>query len=531
MRAITYVRVSTEDQAKHGYSIEAQREACRKKAEDLGAIIVEDFGDEGVSGSILNRPGLDDALARLKETRASFFICMDPDRLARNLAHQLIITDDIEKTGAKLIFVNMDFQNTPEGRLFYAMRGAISEYEKEKIKERSRRGKIQKAKQGKLTHNPRIYGYDYDKESSTLSVNQEAARVITMMYRWMAEERISYYEVTRRLNSMGIPSPRNSVWQKATVKRILQNPAYTGTIYFNRYNTEGRKYNRYRSEKEKVSTTIRPEEEWIPIHIPQIIPDKLWLEVQARLSNARRLRPGNTLGEYLLSGLVVCGLCGSPCSGVQAKSKTGDKHLYYYRCAGRTRHKNGCTLPYIPTKEIEEQVWAKICEWVLTPALFLEEANNSNQKTELTKELHQVEKAIRAAQQEKQRLTYLFQKGLIGIDDVERNLSDIQERIGILKSRGQEIERELARGDITLEQLSYLEDMGTYLGNKLNGLTFAERQRIVRMVVSQVVATPDIIEVFARLSQTIDTSYNPSCGRPALPGGGGRDYKSGRILG
>ena len=145
MRAIVYSRVSTEDQAKHGYSLASQVEAGRAKAGELGATEIFEFADEGISGDILNRPGLDGAFDKLSEVKIDYFICLDPDRFARKLSLQLIATDTVEKY-AKLIFVNVEFENTPEGRLFYAMRGAFSEYEKEKDKREKQTWQVTESK-------------------------------------------------------------------------------------------------------------------------------------------------------------------------------------------------------------------------------------------------------------------------------------------------------------------------------------------------------------------------------------------------
>src|SRR5690606_28719175 len=132
------------------------------------SIDIKEYVDDGVSGEILDRP----ALTRLREdVRKGIIdkvICLDPDRLSRKLMNQLIITDEFDKKGVELIFVNGEYAKTPEGNLFYSMRGAISEFEKAKINERMSRGRKEKARQGKVLRDFQIYGYDYDKKSEQL---------------------------------------------------------------------------------------------------------------------------------------------------------------------------------------------------------------------------------------------------------------------------------------------------------------------------------------------------------------------------
>ena len=95
-------------------------------------------------------------------------ICLDPDRLSRRLLNQLLLTDEFERYGVELRFVNGDYSKTPEGTLFYALRGAISEFEKAKITERMCRGRREKAKQGKILRDFHVYGYDYDRNGRSV---------------------------------------------------------------------------------------------------------------------------------------------------------------------------------------------------------------------------------------------------------------------------------------------------------------------------------------------------------------------------
>jgi len=121
LRAAVYARVSTEDQAQHGYSLAEKREACRRRTEELGASEMLEFADEGFSGTVLERPDL----TALREAAASgmvnVIVCRDPDRLSRRLAHQLLLTEEFEKAGVRLEFLDFSWQDTSEGRFFYQL--------------------------------------------------------------------------------------------------------------------------------------------------------------------------------------------------------------------------------------------------------------------------------------------------------------------------------------------------------------------------------------------------------------------------
>ena len=172
MNAI-YARVSTDAQAETGYSISDQIRTCREHAEKNGLEIVE-YIDDGYSGEYLERPALERLRDDLRAKLIHNVIVYDPDRLSRNLTNQLLLADEIEKANAQLIFITHDYDASPEGRLFFSIRGAISAFEKAKIRERTLRGKRSKALSGKLTFNDDAYGYTYDKENSMCIVKKSS---------------------------------------------------------------------------------------------------------------------------------------------------------------------------------------------------------------------------------------------------------------------------------------------------------------------------------------------------------------------
>src|SRR5919108_2381970 len=147
--AAIYVRVSTEDQGK-GFSIPTQIEACQQLAAAEGYRVPESHVliDEGISGTTMDRPGLR-TLRDLVNTKAiAAVVVHDPDRLSRNLGHQLLLAEEFERASVKLLIVSHPMEQGPEGWLFFQMRGALAEYERAKTLERTRRGKIGRAKAG-----------------------------------------------------------------------------------------------------------------------------------------------------------------------------------------------------------------------------------------------------------------------------------------------------------------------------------------------------------------------------------------------
>lgn len=504
MLAIVYSRVSTEDQVRHGYSLESQLEACRARATALGATDIIEFADEGVSGSLLERPGLQAAMDLVRKRGVSLFVCLDPDRLARNLSHQLILTEEIERAGVRLEFVNFEWKNTAEGKLFYSLRGAIAEYEKEKIKERSARGKRQKAKQGGLTHDPGLYGYSFDKETDKLTPEPNEAAIVERMYRWCAEDGHGPYAIAQMLNEMGIPSPKGKLWQKATVSRILRNPAYRGEMILHRWDTAGVKYNKFRRPEEKARRSIRPEADWIRVVIPAIADEALWYKVQGQLSKARRLRPGYAVERYLLSGLIRCGVCGATIHGNRIKNGKG-RVIRYYCCTRRSPGISGqpkCILPFLPAGELEAEVWSRVRGWIENPETLARElevaAGSETSAGSLEAELRQVETFLAEATRERARLLSLAQKDLVPLAEIEARLKEIKGRVDKLAAQKESLQRSLEER-AALPSVVDLKTALAKVASSLDSLDFEGRKEVVRDLVDQVIVVPGEVTIRARV--------------------------------
>jgi site-specific DNA recombinase len=160
--AAIYARVSTEDQGKD-FSIPTQIEACHKLAEREGYTVLEVHVliDEGISGTTMDRSQLR-TLRGLVSTRAiAAAVVYDPDRLSRNFGHQLLLVEEFERAGVTLLIVSHLLEQGPEGWLFFQMSGALAEYERAKMLERTKRGLVGRAKSGQVNGGRVALGYRY----------------------------------------------------------------------------------------------------------------------------------------------------------------------------------------------------------------------------------------------------------------------------------------------------------------------------------------------------------------------------------
>lgn len=502
MKAIIYLRVSTEEQAERGFSIQAQRDECTNKASDLNCEVIE-YSDEGVSGSIIERPGLISALDMLKNDKdIKYFICLDSSRLSRNVSHQLIIVDEIKKCKAQLKFIKTTYEDNPEGRFQLTIMSAVDEYERARLRFRSELGKRAKAKKKLLTHSPNLYGYDFDKETDTLQINEYEAKNIILMYKWVLEEEIGANAVAVRLNDMGIPSKKNKLWQKTVVKRILNNTAYKGTLYIRRYDTTDVKLNKYKEAKDKVKRKERPREEWIPITIPKIIDDDTWNKAQEIMEQGKRRWRSYSKAEYLLSALCRCGICGSTIHGNLITSK--DKQRRYYVCTARSPGiigKDKCELGFLNADTIEELVWNKVQTWIKNPDELEEEIKNGmpNNIEENEKKYNELQKEIDNLTKEKERVATMFQKGLIDEFSIEKRLNEINARDNTLRQLQQSIYNEINAFKVNNEDIEVIKAVASKVIGMLDTLEFEDKYNIVRSLIDEVTITSETIVIKAKI--------------------------------
>ena len=225
IRAALYARVSSDLQEKE-QTIQSQLEALRRYAQDKGYQVVSEYKDDGYSGATLERPGLDQMRDAMRSADFDLVLFHSPDRLARKAVYQGLVLEEMEKAGVKAEFLNHPVDDTPEGKMLLGMQGLFAEYERAKIKERTRRGRLYKAKAGILVGGRAPYGYIYFKRDGdrlpALAINEAEAEVVRLAYHWLLEEAISVRRIALRLTDQGVAAPGGgAVWHSSTVGRLL----------------------------------------------------------------------------------------------------------------------------------------------------------------------------------------------------------------------------------------------------------------------------------------------------------------------
>ncbi|MFH1141371.1 MAG: recombinase family protein [Chloroflexota bacterium] len=498
IRAALYERVSTDAQAER-YGLEAQHWGLKERAQERRYSLILDgdkdaFVDDGYSGGDLNRPALSRLRQAVREGKVEVLLCYDPDRLSRNLSDLLLLTDEAERAGVRLEFITQETDASPEGRMFFAMRGAVAEYERAKIRERTIRGRLQKARQGKMISRAAApYGYRYDPKASALVVQEEEAKVVRLAFHLCTQEHLSLVQLADRLNRLGIARPQGGLrWHQSHLGRMLRNETYAGTLCQNRW--QGQKVMGKPGAKPEVRVTQRPKDKQIPVAVPAIVPREVFDMAQKRLEENGRLARRNAKRDYLLSGPVkhACG------SGMGGRTHSG---VTYYHCYKDQKFKapinergelQPCRCKWANGRAMETAVWDTVTGLLRHPDLLMQELERLTQPDSATREaledeLAQVRKRLEELPKEEQRLVEGYRKGLYADFMMREEMERVQKEQASAEERRRELERQLARLDKTLGYRGQIEELARQLSQGLDAMDFAQRRALLRLLVDEVV--------------------------------------------
>src|SRR5215217_2502331 len=230
-KAILYTRVSTEEQAKKGYSLAQQLEVLREYAAREGYEVLEEVQDAGQSGASLERPGMDRARDLVAAGGVSVVLAQDRDRFSREPAYTYLLRREFEEHGCELRSLNDRRDGSPEGDLTDGILDQLAKYERAKIAERSRRGKLRKAREGRAVAPIAKYGYRFNEARDALLVHDPEMAVVEKIFRMAAEGR-GVTRIQSVLHNEGIPSPRGRpVWDRRVLRKIISSDDYRPLSY------------------------------------------------------------------------------------------------------------------------------------------------------------------------------------------------------------------------------------------------------------------------------------------------------------
>jgi len=516
-----YARVSSEQQAEAG-TIKSQVSSLLEKISADGFALPNallQFIDDGHSGATLIRP----ALERLRDCIFNGLVdCVyvhSPDRLARKYAYQILLMDEFQKAGAKIVFLNREIGKTPEDDLLLQVQGMMAEYERAKILERSRRGKLQGAKRGAINVlSGAPYGYRYVGKhdgdgQSRYEIIFEEARVVQQIFEWVGRERMSIGQVKRKLDESGIKTKSGKTyWDRTVIWAMLKNPAYIGKAAFGKTKL-GDKRSRVRPQRnssdrprQSYSTYDVPKEEWIYIPVPALVSEDLFNAVLDQLSENREQSRERRRGAlHLLQGLICCKSCGYAFYGKPVRNKidkTKTRTYAYYRCIGTDAYRFGgkriCDNKQIRTDLVDDLVWRQASELLHDPQRLEREFNRRLKKGQ-RQDPERLEAERKNLQNKISRMIDSYAEGVITKEEFEPRVKRSKAQLATLDEQYKAI-REQENSARQLQLLIVrLDEFASKVRGKLDKLDWETKRQIIRSIVKAVEIDHEQVNVVFRV--------------------------------
>ncbi|VXB53161.1 conserved hypothetical protein [Exiguobacterium sp. 8H] len=419
-RAALYVRVSTQEQANEGYSVEAQQEKLEAYAKARGYIIQGIYIDPGYSGANTERPALQKLIRAIESNDVDIVTVYKLDRLSRSQKDTLhLIEDVLLKNKVDFVSMNESFDtSTPFGRAMIGILSVFAQLEREQIKERSLMGREQRAKAG-LYHGGGakrvVFGYDYI--DGELIINPIEAQCVKEIYR----EYLNGKGVKQIFDYIGLKYP-GVLKYESTCRKVLSNPIYYGMLTF----------------KDKLYPGLH-----------KTLITKEDFDMVQSMMKKKTSKTNPFARSYLLSGLTYCGQCGSRVAGRTGAKRKDGTYARYYRCyasqksaATHMKAVEHCSQCEIRKDILEEYVIDRIKS--LTPH-NVESESIKNGRSNPNNDIENLRKQLSAVNEQISKLIDLYSLGKI-------EYGMIGEKVGHLQLKKQAIEEAL--GELELEDYS-----------------------------------------------------------------------------
>jgi len=512
--AAIYARVSSEQQREEN-TIASQTASLIEFATSHDLEVPKEwvFEDEGYSGAILERPGLECVRDLAAEGQIQVVLAYSPDRLSRKYAYQILLIEEFARQGVETMFVKSPQGDSAEDQLLVQFQGMIAEYERAQILERSRRGKRHRAQAGEVSVlSGAPYGYRYirktDEAPAAYVVEEAEAQVVRRVYEMYTVEGLSMGEITRRLNTEAVPTRKASRWERSVVWAMLRNPAYRGIACFGKTRISAR--TRVMRPQRRRGVTMpgttasheRPRAEWMEIPVPALVTEESFARAQEQLQQNKIRSRRRTIAPSVVQGLVSCAKCGYALS--RSSTQTSARKIHYYKCIGSDswRKLGGpvCDNSRFVRQELLDQiVWAEVIRLLEEPALIQQEldrrlaaarSSDPTKKREqsLQRELTQVGKGM-------ERLLNAYQEELLSIEQLRDRMPGLRQRQQTLRAELQAIADQANDRTVFLRLAETLTAFLARLRSAAETLSVIERQRIVRLLVKEVLVGEDTITI------------------------------------
>ncbi|OEH86209.1 hypothetical protein BHU72_11775 [Desulfuribacillus stibiiarsenatis] len=492
MKIALYVRVSTDEQAREGFSISEQQTRLQAYCIAQGWDHYELFIDDGYSAKDIDRPKLNEIIDMVKQKQISKVMVTKLDRMSRRLLDLLNLIDFFQDHSVSFVSVSEAFDtNTPAGRLTLQVLGAVAEFERERIAERVRDNMYHIAKEGKPVNKP-CYGFDLvDIETGKIASKKDGIggnceiRINEQEAIWAikgAEMIISDqgpWIVAKMFNESGILTKRGNMWTAKAVRIYYENnEMLRGNSWWNRTYKKGKK------------TIERPQDEWLLVENTHegILDNETYEKLQDKLLKTKGVPVQTQKSIYLLSGIVYCGHCGEKMYGMSAKPRIIANKQYTiipkYHCSGYVK-KGQCFSHFIHVEKLEAAVINELLNLDKTDFVGDLKVELSNRQ-QIESELKHVEKNLSLIDERFQKQFRAYELGIVSIDLLKQAKDRLNKEQKELEQRRSQLIETLANNLSPEEIKKRIQDKVTYYSSTLCSDSLEAKQSAIRDMVQSV---------------------------------------------
>lgn len=474
IRVAIYVRVSTQEQAKEGYSIGEQTDRLKKFAEAHDWLIVQVYTDAGHSGADTNRPALQDLLSDVRDGKIDKVLVYKLDRLSRSQKDTLTLIEnefiphgtDFESMSEKLD------TSTPQGRLFLGILAAFAQLEREVIKERLSMGIQARIKEGKWRGASVPFGYDYEPALDKLVINEYESMIVKHIFDAFVNGK-TIYQIAEEMSEKGHTFKSGKVDQR-NIRHLLKRKTYCG---YQKYN-----------------------DNWIEgLHDP-IIDEETFKKVQEILLEKKKrfnesgLKIGTAAISTDLGGLVYCARCGARYS----KYRTGTKRYgFHYNYGCYSRHKKvkfmvkdpNCKNKHYRTEELDNIIFNEIKKLAIDPD-YMQSIKKESAKADEVQQIHAIEEKIKSINNQLSRFMDLYGLGKYDMDELDEKTTPLREQKKKLQKEVERLKEE--NQTMTEEQVLHLVES---FEEALNDGDLHDRRSIIEQLINRIEIDGDDITI------------------------------------
>lgn len=492
--AVAYCRYSSDLQREE--SIEAQARAITEYAEEHGYVLRNIYADRAISGTTDNRPQFQAMIDEVRGGKIDAVICHKYDRFARNRADSAIYRRELERNGTKLLSVTENFDDSPESIILQSVIEGYNEYYSKNLRREVMKGLKENALSCRHTGGTPCLGYDVDKTTMKLVVNEWESEAVKLIFKLYLEG-YGYSHIINELNKKGYKTKRGAAFVKNSLYEILRNEKYTGVYTYNlsaSKNAEG-KFNRHKKKSDEEVIRIEG-------GVPQIISKEDFQKVQ-KIMEARQKKTAafKAKQEYLLSGRIICGECGCTYAGNSRRADSTHTLYISYRCTKRNG-KIKCKNHEIQRDLIESIVQKKLANKVFNESVLPEVISKYNEfaaakNTDLMLSISTIKDKIAETQRGITNIVnVIMQTGSSALSEKLKELEIDKAKIeGVLYEKEQELSKMSVDEKVLKQAFKKAKKM-------LESGTLSNKKSIIDRYVKQVILYKDKIAIEFNVTDT-----------------------------